>query len=327
MVDHISFPYRAPSHLPFLHVVAESGSWRKHGLDVNYNYKISSSDAHLQVPSEEVEFVGGNHVSTYAARARGDTWVYLGQTLNFTNCRLVVRPDSGIAGVPDLKGKKLGSRGMHPGLNDWLYLKQRGIDEDREDIEIISQVPFSPGGMDAADGVEPEREALWGWVRDGKVDAAFVTPPGSVFAQRAGLKVIDIDPLPMIWFTTISSSSTFIEKHPDIVKRFLKGMMEGVWYFKTHPEESIAIIEKMYDTEGVLDPESAEVIYNDISRLVQPKLYPSMQAISNVYEEAIRQDKDAAKVNPMELWDLHTVRQIDDSGFVEELYKSNAPIT
>ena len=314
-------------------MVAESGSWRKHGLDVNYNYKISSSDAHLQIPSEEVEFVGGNHVSTYAARARGDTWVYLGQTLNFTNCRLVVRPDSGIAGVLDLKGKKLGSRGMHPGLNDWLYLKQRGIDVDREDIEILNQVPYGkPGedkvsGMDPAAGVEPEAEALWGWVLDGKVDAAFVTPPGTVFAARAGLKVIDIDPLPMIWFTTISTSSTFIAKHPDIVKRFLKGLMEGVWYFKTHPEDSIAVIEKMYDTEGELDREAAEAIYLDIKRLLEPKLYPSMQAISNVYQEAIRQDKDAAKTNPMELWDLHHVRQIDDSGFVQELYKSNAPIT
>ncbi len=45
-----------------------------------------------------------------------------------------------------------------------------------------------------------------------------------------------------------------------------------------------------------------------------------MAAISNVYEEAIRQDKDAAKVNPLELWDLHHVRAIDDSGFVDELY-------
>ena len=62
------------------------------------------------------------------------------------------------------------------------------------------------------------------------------------------------------------------------------------------------------------------MVYQDLSRLLEPKLYPTMAAIANVYEEAIRQDKDAALVNPMELWDLHHLRQIDDSGFVAELY-------
>jgi ABC-type nitrate/sulfonate/bicarbonate transport system substrate-binding protein len=320
VADHVHFPYRSQSHLPLLHVVSESGSWERHGLEVDYNYKISATDAHLEVPTEEVEFVGGNHVSTYAHRAHGDTWVYLGQTLNATNGRLVVRPESGIRGVADLRSKKIGTRGMHPGLNDWLYLKQRGLDVDRDDIEMISQVVTSGTSIDPDQGAKVDDGPIWHWVRDGKVDAAFITPPGCVFAERAGLKVIDVDPLPMIWFTTISTSSTFIRKHPDLVERFLKGIIEGVHYFKTHPEESTRIIKQLYSNEGELDDEAAAFLYADIARLLEPKLYPSMQAIANVYEEAIRQDHDATKVNPMALWDLHHVRQIDDSGFVEELY-------
>jgi hypothetical protein len=50
-----------------------------------------------------------------------------------------------------------------------------------------------------------------------------------------------------------------------------------------------------------------------------------MQAIANVYEEAIRQDKDAKKVNPMELWDLHHIRRLDDMGFVDALYGKQKP--
>jgi hypothetical protein len=45
-----------------------------------------------------------------------------------------------------------------------------------------------------------------------------------------------------------------------------------------------------------------------------------MAAIANVYEEAKRHDADAEKVNPMELWDLHHIRRIADSGFVDQLY-------
>src|ERR1700742_2533960 len=107
-MDKINFPYRASSHLALLHVIAESGSWEKYGLDVNYQYQISSGDAHRLVPTGEVEFVGGNHVSTYGHRARGDSWVYLGQTLNQVNVKLVVRPDEGINGVSDLREKVVG---------------------------------------------------------------------------------------------------------------------------------------------------------------------------------------------------------------------------
>jgi len=327
LADHIHFPYRSSSHLPFLHVVYESGSWKKHGLEVDYNYKISSKDAHMEVPSEHVEFVGGNHVSTYAQRAHEDTWVYLGQSVNTLNTRLVVKLDSEICGVPDLMGKKIGTRGMHPGLNDWIYCKQRGLDVDRGDIEFVSQISAPMGSMDPGFKDEDvERLPLWHWVRDGKVDAAFVTAPGCLHAQKAGLKVIDIDPLPMIWFTTISSSSTFIKKHPDIVERFLKGLIEGIHYFKTHEAEATAMIKKHYTDEGQLTDDEATFLYHDVARILEPKLYPSMTSISNVYQEAIRQNKDARQVNPMELWDMHHIRQIDDSGFIRDLYK-NMPVT
>src|ERR1700740_1266318 len=98
-VDKISFPYRASTHLNLLHVIGESGSWAKHGLDVNYDFQISMKDAHRAVASGEVEFVGGNHISTYGHRARGDKWVYLGQTVNQVNHQLVVRENSGIDGL------------------------------------------------------------------------------------------------------------------------------------------------------------------------------------------------------------------------------------
>ena len=46
-----------------------------------------------------------------------------------------------------------------------------------------------------------------------------------------------------------------------------------------------------------------------------------MAAIANVYEEAKRYDADAKDINPMELWDLHHIRRLDDSGFVDGLYR------
>jgi ABC-type nitrate/sulfonate/bicarbonate transport system substrate-binding protein len=327
-IDKVSFPYRASTHLNLLHVISESGSWAKHGLDVNYDYQISKTDAHRAVSSGEVEFVGGNHISTYGHRARGDKWVYLGQTLNAVHPKLVVRPDSGINGIADLRGKKVGTRGHHPGLNDWLLLKQRGLDVDRDEVELVRKVD----GLETAEAAErlegaaseaakrQKRAPLWQWVRDRKVDAALLLAPAHLFAADAGLKVIDIEPLPMIWYTTISSSLPFVERHPDIVERFLKGMIEGVHFFKTQPERSIDIIQRRYDKEGRLNHAQATYIYHQLAPLLAPKLYPTMAAIANVYEEAKREDVDARRINPMELWDLHHIRRLDDTGFIDGLY-------
>jgi ABC-type nitrate/sulfonate/bicarbonate transport systems, periplasmic components len=242
--------------------------------------------------------------------------------LNYVHSKLCVRPDSGINGIGDLFGKTVGTRGSHPGLNDWLYLKQRGLDVDRDDVELINQIKHKKGDMDPVKGAEAA-EPLYDWVKSKKVDAAFLTQPAAAFAKKAGMKLIDIEPLPMIWFTTVSSSLKFVEKHPDLVERFLKGIIEGIHYFKTERDKSIKIIQTRYSKEGKLNKEFATLTYENIADNLEPKLVPAMQSISNVYQEALRQDKDAKKVNPLELWDTHYIRKIDDSGFVRNLYGKN----
>jgi len=305
-MDKIHFPYRSSSHLPFLHVVAESGSWEKYDLDVDYDTFISSEDAHNGVADGSVEFVGGNHVSTYAARVHGDQWLYLGQTVSLLDHWLVVREDSGIEGVSDLYGKVIAMRGQHPGLNNWLFLKQNGLDEDNGDVKL-----------------ERVRDiTTWETVREGKADAALVSPPADLFARRAGMKVIALDPLPMVWFTTMSSGRKFVDKNPAIVERFLKGTCEGIAYFKTHRPESIKIIQERYKQEGDLDTETATHLWESLSNILVPKPYASFRAVGNVYELAKRQNKDAERIEPMSLWDYHHLRKIDDSGFIDALYQT-----
>lgn len=324
-MDKISFPYRSSSHLPLLHVIAESGSWEKYGLDVEYDKRISSSRAHEAVLSGDVQFVGGNHVSPYGRRARGDRWVYLGQTVNVVPARgLCVRADSGIDGIAALHEKVVATRGAHPGLNDWLQLKQHGLDVDRDDVKLISQLEgASDKSMDATNpNAQDDAEPLWQWVRDRKVDATFVDGAQRFIAEKQSmLKVIDVPIFPMIVFTTISSNLKFVEAHPDIVERFLKGMIEGIHFFKTQPERAAQIIKARYDKLGRLDDDVARAVQTSLADALEPKLYPSTAAIANVYEEGVRQDEDAKRINPMALWDLHFIRRLDDSGFADDLYR------
>jgi ABC-type nitrate/sulfonate/bicarbonate transport system substrate-binding protein len=317
-MDKIHFPYRSSSHLLLLHVVAESGAWEKHGLDVEYNKKISSRDAHDRILSGEVEFVSGNHISPYGKRARGDKWVFIGQTVNTCAGRqLVVRADSGINSIADLREKVVGSRGSHPHLNDWLQLKQHGLDVDRDEVAIIDTLGDD---FDPAAGVEETTDLQSQWVLDKKIDAAFLNAPRGAFAERVGLRAIDIDPLPMIYYTTLSTSLKFAEAHPGIVERFLKGLIEGIHYFKTQPEKATKILEERFTEDGKMDAALARETYEVYAKHFESKLYPTTAAIENVYAQGLRTDADAKGINPMELWDMHYVRQIDDTGFIDDLY-------
>jgi ABC-type nitrate/sulfonate/bicarbonate transport system substrate-binding protein len=310
-MDRVNFPYRSSSHLALMHVISESGAWERQGLEVDYDKEIDRESAHKLVISGEVEFCSGNHVSTYAARARGDTWVYLAQTVSRNNIKLVTRDETGINKLEDVRKRKFGSRGRHPGLNTWLYLKQNGLDIDKDDVEIVREV---------RDEQKTANKSMLDMVTDGDVDACFLSLPRTEFAKRRGLKVIEIEPQPMIFFMTISSSMGLVEKRPDIIDKMLKGVIEGVHYFKTQKEKSIQILMKHHSKEGVLDHDAAEKLYEDLAPTLEPKLYPSLAAIHNVYQEALRQSKESAKVDPLALWDLHALRRIDDSGFIDNLY-------
>jgi ABC-type nitrate/sulfonate/bicarbonate transport system substrate-binding protein len=321
-MDNIQFPYRSSSHLALMHVINESGAWERNGIRCDYDKPISRSDAHELVPKGEIEFVSGNHVSTYAARARGDTWVYLGQTVCMNSLTLITRNDTGINKIADCRRRKFGSRGRHPGLNTWLYLKQAGLDPDKDEVEIVEEVRVTMPDGDEMGAKKP----LLDMVADGDVDAALINQPRAEFARRMGLKCIDVPQQPMVFFMTVSSSMKLVREKPDLIKRNLKAIIEGIAYFKQNREETIKILMDKHNKEGKLDRGAAGILYDDIAPRLDPRIYPSLDAIFNVYQEALKQDEkngDAKRIHPLALWDFHFLREIDDSGFVKDLYKKN----
>ena len=51
----------------------------------------------------------------------------------------------------------------------------------------------------------------------------------------------------------------------------------------------------------------------------EPALFPTPEAIANTYEIATLEYPNCTGLNPVTLWDLHWVKELDDEGFIEKL--------
>ena len=63
-----------------------------------------------------------------------------------------------------------------------------------------------------------------------------------------------------------------------------------------------------------------DVFYDNQVKSLEPKPYPTTEAIENVFALAVRESPGIRDFNPLALWDLHYVREIDDSGYIDRLY-------
>jgi NitT/TauT family transport system substrate-binding protein len=302
--------YRSNSHAPLWLVADKSGCWSQNGLDVDTSPQLVRERAVESLKNGHVDLISGNHHNLYVRNARnGEDFVHLAQpTNNWTENKLVVRP--GVRSVQDLKGKKIAADKLtsHAGLNIWLFLKQAGLDMDRGDVEIVE---FR--------GTSEER---WQRVLSGEFDATFVTIPHDSRAAKAGAHVIEVAPIPMIRGVTLTTTTSFVKSHSDEVRRLTKGLVDAIHYFITRKQETLEIL-KEHATPILKLQSDAEVerLYDEWGQSLERKPYPKLSAIANVFQLAVRRDPDIAGYNPLMLWNTHFVRELDDSGYIDQLYK------
>jgi hypothetical protein len=61
-------------------------------------------------------------------------------------------------------------------------------------------------------------------------------------------------------------------------------------------------------------------LYGEWEQSLERKPYPSMEAMANVFQLAVRRNPEVASYNPVAMWDTHFVRELDDSGYIDKLY-------
>ena len=301
--------YRSVGHVPLWKVMEEGGFLEKHGLDID----LGSMEGLRKRAAESLkegglDIISGNHHNLYARHAlKGEPFVHLAQTANVWKENWMVAAN-GIRGVEDLRGKRVVMDDFdgHPGLNVWLYLRLHGLKEGR-DVQLVD------GEKRALDRVRQ--------VMAGEYDATFVRAVDQMRAKAMGANVVEVPTMPMIEGVTITSTTTYVNAHEEEVRGLLLALVDGIHFFKTRREETLELLNKTCrDQLKFQSDEELAYFYDTYASPLERKPYPTMEAIQNVFALAVKRNPEIGNFNPLVLWDLHYLREIDDSGYIDRLY-------
>jgi ABC-type nitrate/sulfonate/bicarbonate transport system substrate-binding protein len=300
--------YRSNAHAPLWVVADKSGLWGENGLDVDTSPQLVREKAVESLKDGSVDVISGNHHNLYARNAKGEDFVHLAQAANtWTDNLMVVR--DGIKSVQDLRGKKIAvdKLNSHSGLNVWLFLRQEGLDVDRGDMDLVA----IPGSA----------EERYSRVLKGEFDATFVCIPHDQRVVKAGGRVIPVRVMPMIRGVTLTTTMTFVKSHEEEIRRLIRGFVDTIHFFLTRKEETMKILKNHLPAAlGIKTDAELAALYGEWAESLERKPYPSMDAMANVFQLALRRNPEVEGYNPVAMWNTHYLRELDDSGYIDKLY-------
>ncbi|HZT06357.1 MAG TPA: hypothetical protein VFC51_04955 [Chloroflexota bacterium] len=269
----------------------------------------SSTVAEAALYDGSIDVVAGNHISPYAKVAQGHPIVCLASPGNRVRDSLVSREP--IASIAQLKGKRLADTAIEDPIggyhhirgNHMLYVMQGGLRID--DVEWVVVADYMG---------EEFRQAQLKAMHDGTADATFVTGSTEEY-ERNGFHVLRLEPLPMITGPTITTSFTALAAKDRLGERLVKAMILTIHFAKTHQGEAQQIL----GGPSLAFPEGGNRGRAASMARLPLKPYPDPVAVANAYELCCMQYPIAREVSPLALWDLHYLRELDYSGFIDEL--------
>ena len=153
----------------------------------------------------------------------------------------------------------------------------------------------------------------------GRVQATVVNPPASIIAQKRGMNTLaDLPKLGLVYqHTAVATTKKYIRENRDIVRRYVKSQIEAVHRIYTDKESAVRALGRFIGR--TVDRDVLEKTWeNLISESVLPrKQYPSVEGLKTI----LASEPKAKSHNPEDYFDASFVRELDQSGYTDSLYK------
>jgi NitT/TauT family transport system substrate-binding protein len=303
---HVGYSAISGDQLP-LWVGKETGIFEKNGLDVQPIFFTGGSTAILALVSGDVPITQVSGPALVSSSLAGSEAIFIAGGMTSLNYVLMGKP--GISSAEQLKGGTVAiSRfGSATDTIARFALKKIGLTPGK-DVAIM-QVGSGPDRLAAA--------------LTGRVTAAVINPPSSFQAEKRGLVVIaDVAKLGLAFqHTAPATTKKYIKEHQDIVRRYVKGHVEAVHRMWTDKEITIKVLGKYMG--GGVDREFLEKTRENVltEALYPKKQMPTMEGLKFVIDDLSERDPRAKTAKPEQFVDLTFIKELDQSGFIDGLYK------
>lgn len=287
-----------------LWVTDEGKLFQKNGIDPQIFYLQTTLGQTAMIAGEiDMCVYSGSLLSL--ARLHGVDVVMVTSFLSKPLYRLVVRPE--IRTVADLKGKRLGITrfGTVTDSMSRLLVGKLGLDPDKDVSYVqVGDVPI-----------------LLASLSTGRIiDGAIIQPPYYLKAVASGMRVLvnmqEMD-IP-VQQTGLNTTQKFIAKNPDLVRRVVKSVIEGIHLMRTNPAVAKRALSRRMQ---IKEEKELEDTYQLLKSFVQVKPYPTLDGFKTIFEDLAKRVPAAKTANPKEFVDTRFIEELDLSGYIDSLYK------
>ena len=286
-------------------VTKEAGLFKENGLDVQLIFIGSSSIVTQAVIAGDVPIAIMSGSTAVGSQLAGADLVIAASTKKDPAQAFLVAA-KGISQPAHLKGKKLAVSRLGASSDFILrvILKKLGLVPEK-DVAII-QIGSSPVRMAA--------------LANGVADGTALTFEEMMVAKKMGFNVL----LNLMDFgvealnSDVVTTRRFMRESRETVQRFIKGMTKGVSFFAANKKFSMDVIARYTKST---DAEKIEYGYNFVAKTFLKKPYTPIKGIQLALEEIGERNPAAKTANPEQFIDMSIVKELDQGGYIDALYK------
>jgi NitT/TauT family transport system substrate-binding protein len=289
----------------------EKGLFKKHGLDVNLVYISSGSKAAAALIAGDIDFCQVSGPAIVNAVVAGEDLVMIGGLFNSYVYSLMVTPD--IKSAADLKGKA-------------VAISEPGSSSDAAMRAALASLELKPDEDVAILAVGGQAERLAA-METGQVVGTLVSVPETIEAEEKGYQVLlDMSTLDAAYqHTGIATTRSAIKANREIALNLMKAISEAIALMKQDEKGTIEVMAEylLLDVE-----EDAPSLTEAYEVLIQGYLvktpYPTLEGLQTQLKSLEAENPEAANFEPEDVTDLSIMRELEKSGFIDELYKQQS---
>jgi NitT/TauT family transport system substrate-binding protein len=288
-------------------VAEQKGLFRKHGIDAEVIVTGQGGTAGISaLLANDIQMVNSAGDVLVAAALRGGDTVMVASVVNKGLQRLVTKPD--IKTPADLKGKRIGVTRIGAVSHSVLLMMLQRWKMTVNDIQVL-QLGSSPNMLASLD--------------KGGVEGAVLTIPSMFVAEDRGYRVLlDMADTDIFYLhTMVATTRHYIKNNREKVIRFLRGYVEGIAFVKQNKKESLDIVKKKLR----IGPEQERNLERSLDLLITKYYenvpYPSLRGVETVLGFIEKDNPKAKTADPKMFVDDSLLKEIDQSGFIKNLYK------